>query len=93
MILIEAGWSRPWLSGVLASDDSLSGNGVAQAFWSTSDVAAVGRVREVRRLRCGAIPARRHVYVLVFRVDASSGEVLRDCFGRPQCLSTRDWLR
>ena len=60
MILDNAGRSRPWLSGVRASDASLSRYGVAQAFWSTSVVAAVGRVREGRRLRCGTIPARRH---------------------------------
>ena len=44
---------------VFASDASLSGYGAAQSFWSISDISAVGRIPEVRRWRCGAVPARR----------------------------------
>ena len=70
-ILIEAGWVRPWFPGVLASDASHSGYGVAQSLWSISDV---GRIPVVRRWRCG-------LYLLVvmpfesagFRVDSCSG--------------------
>ena len=42
MILKESDWARPWLSGVLASDASLSVYGVAQSFWYPSDVPVVG---------------------------------------------------
>ena len=66
---------------------SLSGFGVAQSFWSISDVSAVGRIPEVRRWRCGAVPARRYAFQSAgFRVDSRSGEVLRDGFGRPFSL-------
>ena len=34
-ILIEADWPRPWLPGVLASDASLSSDGVAQSHWKS----------------------------------------------------------
>ena len=44
MILIESDWARPWLSGVLVSDASLSVFGAAKSFWTPSDVAAVGRI-------------------------------------------------
>ena len=81
---MESDWARPWLPGVLASDASLSGYGVAQSFWNPSDVATVGRIAEVRRWRCGAVLARRHAFESAgSRVDSCSGEVLRDCFGRP----------
>ena len=87
MILIEADRIRPRFPCVLASDASLSGFGVAQSFWSISDVSAVGRIPEVRRWRCGAVPARRHAFQSAgFRVDSRSGEVLRDGFGRPFSL-------
>ena len=87
MILIEADRIRPRFPCVLASDASLSGFGVAQSFWSISDVSAVGRIPEVRRWRCGAVPARRHAFQSAgFRVDSLSGEVLRDGFGRPFSL-------
>ena len=67
--------------------EALSGYGMTQAFWSISDVARVGRISEVRRWRCVAIPARRHAFENAgFRVDSSSGEVLRDCFGRPMSV-------
>ena len=46
MILIESDWTRPWLSGVLASDASLFVYGVAQSFWNPSGVATVCRVPE-----------------------------------------------
>ena len=50
-------------------------------------MAALGRVPEVRRWRCGAVPARLHVFESAgFRVDSCSGEVLRDTFGRPISL-------
>ena len=88
---MESDWARPWLSGVLASDASLSGCGAAQSFWNPSDVATVGRVPELRRWRCGAVPARRHAFESSgFRVDSRSGEVLRDCFGRPISLDPED---
>ena len=83
-ILIEADWPRPWLPGGLASDASLSSDGVAQ---ESLEVAAVGRIPEVRRWRCGAVPARRHAFESAgFRVDSRSGEVLRDGVGRPISL-------
>ena len=86
MILTESDWTRPPLSGVLASDASLTGYEVAQSFWSFSDVAAVGRVLEVR-WSCGAVPARRHAFERAgFRVDSRSREVLHDFFGRPISL-------
>ena len=87
MILIESDWTRPRLSGVLVSDASLSCYGVAQSFRNPSDVAAVGRVPEVRKWRCGAVLARRDAFERAgFRVDSRSWEVLRDCFGRPISL-------
>ena len=87
MILIEADWARPWFPRVLASDASLSGYGVAQSFWSMSDVSAVDRIPEVRRCRCGAIPSGHHVFESAgFRVDSRSGEFPRDEFGRPISL-------
>ena len=47
----------------------------------------MGRVPEVRRWRCGAVPGRRHAFECAgFRVDSCSGEVLRDCFGHPISL-------
>ena len=47
----------------------------------------MGRVPEVRRWICGAVLARRHAFESAgFRVDSCSGEVLRDCFGRPISL-------
>ena len=62
----------------------LSGHGVAQSFWNPSDVATVRRILEVRRWRCGGVPARRHAFERAgFRVGSGGGEVLRDCFGRP----------
>ena len=60
MILMESDWVRKWLLGVLASDASLSGYGVAHSFWNPSGVATVGRVAEVRRWRCGSMLASRH---------------------------------
>ena len=36
MLLIKSDWARPWLSGVLASDASLSCCGAAQGFWNPS---------------------------------------------------------
>ena len=37
--------------------------------------------------RCRAVPTRRHAFESAgFRVDSRSGEVLRDCFGRPISL-------
>ena len=49
-----------------------------------TDVSPVGRIPEVRRWRCGGVPARRHAFGSAgFRVDSRSGEVLRDCLGRP----------
>ena len=87
MILIEADRARSWFPGVLASDASLSVYGVAQSCWSISGVSVVGRIPEVRRWRCGAVPARRHAFESAgFRVDSRSGEVLRDDFGRPISL-------
>ena len=87
MILIEADWERPWLPSILASDASLSGNGAAQSFWSISDVTAVGWVPEVKN---GDAVQQLLVVMLLgllgFRVDSRSGEVLRDCFGRPVSL-------
>ena len=75
MILIEAGF--------LTSDATLPDHGVAQNFWNYSDVAAVGRVPEVRRWTCGTVLARRHAFESAdFPVDSCSGKVLRDCFGR-----------
>ena len=54
----------------------LSGDGAAQSFWNPSDVATVGRILEVRRWRCGAVSARRHVFESTgFRVHSCSGEV------------------
>ena len=45
------------------------------------------RVPEVRRWICGAVLARRHAFESAgFRVDSCSGELLRDCFGRPISL-------
>ena len=73
--MVESDWARPRLSGVLASDASLSGYAVTQSFWNPSDVASVGRVP--RRCRCRAVPARRHAF-------ESTG--LRACFGRPFSL-------
>ena len=87
LILMELYWARPWLSGVLASEASLSCYGVAQSFWNPSDVATVCRDPEVRRWRCGAVLSRRHAFERAgFRVDSRSGEFLRDCFGRPISL-------
>ena len=60
MILIEADWVWPWLPNILASD--FFGHGVAQGFCNPSDVAAVGRIPEVKRWRCGAALARRHAF-------------------------------
>ena len=80
---MEAVWARAWFPGV--RQWCLSGYGVAQSFWNPSDVAAVVRVPEVRRRRCGAVPARRHAF-------ESAGFSCRfmwprsDCFGRPISL-------
>ena len=62
---------------------------MAQSFWSISDVSAFGRIPEVRRGRCGAVPTRGHAFESAeFYVDARGGEDLRDCFGRPISLDT-----
>ena len=87
VVFIEAGWARPRMAGVLASDASPCGFGVAQSFWDISDVATVSRVPEVRRWRCGAVPAGRHAFESSgFRVGSCSGEVLSDGFGRTVSL-------
>ena len=87
MVMIDADWLRTWLPGVLASDSSLTGFGVSQATWSSEEVAAVGRVPEVRRWRLGATPARQHAFECAgFKVDPVSGDVVRDNFGKPVAL-------
>ena len=64
------------MAGVLASDASSCGFGVAVSFWDISDVATVSRVPEVRRWRCAAVPAGRHAFESAgFRVGSCSGEV------------------
>ena len=63
-------------------------SGWRSPFGSISDVAAVGRVPELRRWSCGLVPARRHAFESAgFRVDTCSGEVLRDWFRRPSSLN------
>ena len=47
----------------------------------------VGRVPEVRRWRCGAVPARRHAFEIAwFSCSIRVTEKLCDCSGRPISL-------
>ena len=63
MVLVVAPWDMKWSTSVYATDASLTGYGVAKSEWVAEDVAATGRVSEMRRWKLGAEKARSHALV------------------------------
>ena len=51
MIFLHADWRRCWNNYVVATDASLTGDGVDSSFWKEGDVATVGRELERGRFR------------------------------------------
>ena len=68
MILIVSDWARPWLPGVLASNASLSGYGVAQSFCTLRCLCGGSDSRSEKK---EMLLARRHAFESAgFRVDS-----------------------
>ena len=60
MWFLRAPWSRPWSTEVYQVDASTYGWGISASSWTSSEVAAVGRVSERSRYRLGVGTAREH---------------------------------